>query len=363
MEKKISPYQLFAAMFLLPYGSAALFYLAADAKQDAWIALLLYIIPGMLLQLIYLTLFKYYPEDSLVTCLPKIFGKLAGSILSFLYILYFAYIAARVLRDFTGLVITSTSPAASLYFIAAILMAAVSYAVLTGIKTICRATEIIFPIFIMGLVASYILLFTTKNILVFNRLLPIMENGPIEIVKSWRLMFFPFSETIAFTMVYNLVREPEKIRKITLGAIITEGVVLSTIAIMYITSLGVAYASSTYFPLLESLRLIKVGGFLDRLDILIIVTLVIGGFIKITFFTYFSILGTAQLFKIKNQNYLIVPFALVILIFSNKIAKSYPLHINIGFEFTPKYIQLPLHVIIPIIAVIIAWLKNRNKKP
>jgi len=55
VKTKISAYQLFSAIVMVPYGTAALFLLAPKTKQDAWISLLIYIIPGIILQLIYST--------------------------------------------------------------------------------------------------------------------------------------------------------------------------------------------------------------------------------------------------------------------------------------------------------------------
>lgn len=363
MERKISPYQLFATVFILPYGSAVLFFLTPDAKQDAWLALLIYIIPGIVLQLIYIALFKYYLKDTIVTYLPKIFGRYPGIIISFVYLLYFEYLASRVLRDFTGLIAIAGMPHTPRIFIGTLLILTVSYGIVTGFETICRAAEILFPLMIIGLIAAYILLFATKNVLFFTRLQPVLENGLVfDIVKSWKLITFPFGEPIVFTMLYRNINEPQKIRNAVVWAIITEGVVLSSITIMFIAGLGVDFAAVTNFPLLETLRLIKVGGFLDRLDILIIVTLVVAGFMKISILMYVATLGTAQLFKIKNLRFLAFPFGLLTLIGSELIAKSYPEHVKRGLEFTAKYIHLPLQIVIPVFALIIAWYKNKNSQ-
>lgn len=362
LERKISPYQLFATVFILPYGSAVLFFLAPEAEQSAWLVLLIYIIPGILLQLIYIKLSKIYPDDTLVTYMPKIFGKYIGTFFSILYILYFEYISARVLRDFTGLISISSMPQVPRTFIGTLLVLTTAYGLLTGFETICRAAEILVPLMLLGLIAAYILLFSTGNVLVFHRLLPISENGVInDIVKSWRLIFFPFGEPVVFTMLYRTANEPKKIKKTVALAIILEGIVLSAINIMFIAGLGVSYAKSSNFPLLETLRLIRVGGFLDRLDAIIVVTLVVAGFMKISIFLYVTILGVSQLFKIKNQRFLALPFAIMILIYSELIARSYPQHINIGFNFTMKYIHFPMQLIIPVLALILAFFRHRKK--
>ncbi|MCM0647864.1 spore germination protein [Clostridium swellfunianum] len=362
MERKISGYQLFTTLFILPYGSAVLFFLAADTKQDAWIAILIYTLPGILLQYVYIALFKYYPKDTIVTYMPKIFGKYLGTLISIIYTLYFLYLSARVLRDFTGLISISSMPQTPRVFIGSLLILTVAYGVMTGFETISRAAEILFPLMMLGLVGAYILLLITQGVFFFDRLEPIAEKGFLNVIqKGWKLITFPFGEPIVFSMLYSTVNEPYKIRKLVTWSIITEGVALSAITIMFIAGLGVTFASSTNFPLLETLRLIQVGGFLDRLDIIIVVTLVVGGFMKISILMYASILGTSQLLKINNFRFLAFPFAAIALILSEVIARNYPQHIKLGLDFTVKYIHLPIQIIIPLLALALAYFKNKNK--
>jgi spore germination protein KB len=132
-SEKISAFQLFCVVFLVPYGSAILFFLVPETKQNAWIVILIYILPALLLQKLYLTLFNKYPKDSLVTYLPKIFGRVIGSALSFIYIVYFAYIAARVLRDFTDLIIISTLTQTPRVLMAMLLTVTVTFGVSRGL--------------------------------------------------------------------------------------------------------------------------------------------------------------------------------------------------------------------------------------
>lgn len=362
MKKRISPYQLLASMFVLPYGSAILYYLASDAKQDAWFSILFYIVPGILLQLIYIRLFNYYPDDTLVTYLPKVFGKLLGQLISIIYILYFLYLSARVLRDFSSLIVSSSMSQTPILFVAALIISTVVYGVIVGIEPLCRASEILFPLMIFGLFIAILLLIITKGVIKLNLLLPILENGVLfPIKKGWQLLTFPYGELVAFTMLYNDVNEPHKIKKYAVLAVALEGIVLSIINALFITSLGQRFASISTFPLLETLRLIRIGGFLERLDILIIVTMVVAGFMKISFFMYFGVLGITKVFKITERKFLCIILGFIIWISSDLIARNFPEHLMIGLNITVKYIHLPLQIGVPIIALIITWLRRTNK--
>ena len=84
---------------------------------------------------------KKYPEDTIVTYMPKIFGKLIGYTLSVIYIVFFAYEAARVVRDIIEFILIAVMPIMSVYIIGIIFMATVIYGTYTGIETLSRVAH------------------------------------------------------------------------------------------------------------------------------------------------------------------------------------------------------------------------------
>ena len=70
MEKaKISASQLFVLIVLFEMGSAILVGIASNAKQDAWMAVLLGLVGGIAIFFIYYGLFVYYPDLPLTSYL------------------------------------------------------------------------------------------------------------------------------------------------------------------------------------------------------------------------------------------------------------------------------------------------------
>lgn len=362
MKVRISAYQLFSSIILVPYGSAILFLITPKAKQDAWIAMLLYIIPGVILQLVYTSLWSKYPQDTIVTYMPKIFGKFLGYVLGALYTVFFAYEAARVLRDSIALISISIMPKLSLTLSSVIFMVVIGYAAYLGFENLSRAAHLFLPMLIFFFIMLWIFLVTTPYALKLYNLQPVLENGIAPVIKEgWKLITFPYGESILFTMFFPSVVETSKVRKAAVMAIIAQGILLSINTILFISVLGVDFASNSLFPLLQTIRMIKIGETFDRLDIFIVLIMVIGAFIKVSFFMYGAMLGTAQLIKSKEVKYWAVPFSISIMIASILIAKNYPQHIYIGQVITLTYIHLPLAVIIPIIALIVYHLKNQGK--
>src|SRR5687768_11408262 len=103
---KIKASQMCFLIILFEMGSALVVGVGTNAKQDAWIAVLVGLLGGLVLYFVYYRLFKYYPDLPLTSYVQEITGKFIGRILGFLYVVYFIYIATRVLRDF-GELLTS----------------------------------------------------------------------------------------------------------------------------------------------------------------------------------------------------------------------------------------------------------------
>lgn len=359
MKMKISSYQLFFSIILVPYGSALLFFITPSAKQDAWIAMLIYILPAIMLQIVYTALWSKYSDDTIVTYMPKIFGKVIGTILSILYIIFFAYEAARVLRDITSLITITTMLKMSFNLITLLLISIVGYSVYLGMEDLCRAGQFILFMLVSFFILEWIFLFTTPGILKFYNLEPVLEKGIMFVIKEgWKLITFPYGETVLLTMLYPFTVERSKVRKTAVLAITFLGILLTLNSIMFISVLGIDFASTSLFPLLQTMRLIRVGEYFDRVDIFLMLIMVVGGFIKISLFTYGAMLGTAQLTKLKDTKNLSIPFSILVFVTSLVIAKNYPQHIYIGQELTLTYVHLPLAVFIPSIALLVQWIKD-----
>jgi spore germination protein KB len=116
MEKaKISASQLFILMVLFELGTSLLLPIAMDAKQDAWLAILFGMVLSFVLLLVYHRLYQYYPDVLPTEYMQKILGKALGSLLAFIYIFYFIYDVARVLRDIGEMLLTFAYPDTPLF--------------------------------------------------------------------------------------------------------------------------------------------------------------------------------------------------------------------------------------------------------
>ncbi|WP_193065241.1 GerAB/ArcD/ProY family transporter [Oceanobacillus oncorhynchi] len=362
MEKaKISTSQLFILMILFQLSNSLLIPLAMKAGRDSWIAILGAMAVSILLFFIYRALYLYYPSLLLTDYTEKLIGKILGRTLAFLYILFFLYCAARVLREFGVMLLSFAFPETPLFVACAMMVLVVIYTVYKGIEVIARTGELLFVVMLM-LAFFLFLLIAISGLIDISNLRPALEDTP-KILKTifTETLYVPFGEIIVFTMIFPYLNQAKKLKKTGVAAISITGIALAFTTVLNISVLGVPLIERSLFPLLTTIQSIEVGEFLERLDVIFILALIIGGFFKVAVYTYCALIGTASLFNIKEPSKLAYPLGITVLFTAMIIASNYSEHIEEGLKIFPLYIQLPFQIIIPVFLLFIAFIKNRKK--
>ncbi|CEI82408.1 spore germination protein KB [Oceanobacillus oncorhynchi subsp. incaldanensis] len=362
MEKaKISTSQLFIVMILFQLSNSLLIPLAMRAGRDSWLAILIATAISIFLFFIYRALYLYYPSLLLTDYTEKLIGKVLGRTLAFLYILFFLYSAARVLREFGVMLLSFAFPETPLFVASALMILVVIYTIYKGIEVVARTGELLFVVMLM-LAFFLFLLIAISGLIDISNLRPTLEDSP-KILKTvfTETLYVPFGEIIVFTMIFPYLNQAKKLKKTAVAAISITGVALAFTTILNISVLGVPLIERSLFPLLTTIQSIEVGEFLERLDVIFILALIIGGFFKVAVYTYCALIGTASLFNIKEPSKLAYPLGITVLFTSMVIASNYSQHIEEGLNAFPIYVQLPFQIILPVFLLFIAFIKNRKK--
>lgn len=364
MNRKLSigAFQFFSIIFLFEMGSATLVGLASGAMQDAWISVLIALATGCLLFCVYIKLFELYPELPLTKYAQSILGKFTGKILAMIYIVYFIYIAARVLRDFEELLVITLYNASSLISIGILFMFLVMYAIFKGYEVFGRVCEFLF-IVIITIITTVIGFEVIADLIKTDNLRPVLESGWKTVLKeAYPLtVTFPFGEMVTFTMLLPYLKKAEYAWKVGIPGLIFAGLVLTVITMINICILGADTMERSTYPVLTSISYINIADFIQRLDSIIVIVIAVGGFIKITVFFACAIVGAGELFDVKKSDTLTYPIAAIILISSVWMAPDYLEHYKEGLDIVPYFLHIPLQIIIPLVLLVIALIQNKVK--
>ncbi|MCM3654411.1 GerAB/ArcD/ProY family transporter [Metabacillus litoralis] len=364
MEKaKISAIQLFAMIFMFELGSALVVSYGITAKKDAWLAILLGMFGGLILFFIYYFLFRQYPNLPLTGYARKIFGKYVGWIIGLLYVVFLLYDAARDLRDFGDLLLSSTLTETPLSAINILLVLAICYVLYLGIEVLARTAEVFVVILIFIGFTGNLLVYFSGNVDIHN-LQPFLENGwkPIVTTAFPLTTFFPFGEMIVFTMLLPYLNRPELTKKVWLSSVILSGLILSYTTSLNIAVLGVEAVERSTFPLLSTIGKVNLFDFIQRMDVLVVFTLLINMFFKIAILFYGAVIGIVDLFNLKNHQQIVLPAGIILIFLSMTIASDFVEHIEEG-QKTAQYYFFPLiMVIIPLFMLLVTLIRNGFKK-
>ncbi|MDQ1005493.1 spore germination protein KB [Neobacillus niacini] len=360
MEKeRISPGQLFALIVLFEMGTALVVPVGFTGEKSVWLSILLASIGGILLFLVYDYFFRQYPDLPLSGYARKILGKYIGWPLSFLYVPFFLYIAARDLREAGDLLVTAAYDRTPLFAVVALMTISIVYVLNKGIEVLARMAEIYLIILIvLGVLGHVLVLFS--GIIDVNNLLPVLGKGWKPVLRDAYpyIFMFPFGEMICFTVIFPYLNKLQAGRKTGVKALLFSAIILSITHAVEISVLGVDIYSRTTFPLFATISFVNIADFLQRVDVIAILTLIIGDFFKISIYCYAAVIVASDLFKVQTKKKLVVPFGMIVLFLSMMIAS------NLLEQFEEAKLVLtfllPLFsVVIPLLLLVVHLIRKR----
>ncbi len=362
MEKtRLSSLQFFSMMVLFQMGTALVVNVGILAGRDAWLAILIGMVAGSLLFSVYAYLNKLFPDMQPTSYCKVLLGKYLGTAVGIIYVVFFLNKASRDLMDGGLLVLSSTLKETPLMVINLMMILTVAYVLHKGVEVLAR-TAFLFLIVVMVIGAIIALLILFSDILNLNHLRPILGEGAGDVLMSvYRQNYqFPFAEVICFITVMPSLSNKKGGMKAGYLAILISGLILSGAIATTIAVLGVDITERSVFPLLSMIGKASIADFIQRTDILVVMILIIGVFFKISLFYYASVIGISDIFKIPYRK-LLYPMAVVILLFSLIISRSFSDHLTKGGEVLYK-VDPVFFVVIPLILLLAGFFHKYRLK-
>ncbi|WP_339315616.1 GerAB/ArcD/ProY family transporter [Paenibacillus sp. FSL R10-2734] len=359
---KIGLLQFFTLTVLFELGTALVVNLGMESDKDAWISILLGNLIGLIVFAGYAYLYKKFPNLPLTAYIRQLFGKYVGSLISIAYIVLFLNLAGRDLRDGSSMLVMATMHRTPLFIISMLMILSSAYVLHKGLEVLTR-TSLVFAVLVIliGLFCSSMLMFSGSINL--NRLLPVLENGIKPVVSSvlHQNYMFPFGEMICFTMLMPYLNNVKKGPWVIAAGMLVSGILLSLTMILNISVLGTDIVKRSPLPLMPTISKISISDFIQRVDILIVMVLIIGVFFKLSVFFAAALIGISELFKIPYRR-MVYPVALIILFSSMLNARSFTEHIEEGGKLL--YTEFPFFmVLIPLLLIIITAIKSHSSPP
>jgi len=360
MKKEIiSNKQAISIMVLFITGSSIVLGTAKEAKGDLWLAIIMSLICGLIVALIYARILSIFPQKDFFDAVIFVFGKSFGSVICILYIWFSFHLASLVLVNyqyFIGVIGLSETPE---IVISISIMVLVIWGVKEGMEMLGRWASLF-------VIILFCLVFVTIPFLIpmmdMKNLQPFLYDGikPV-IAASLSTFTFPFAETVMFLGILSSLNSKKSYYKVYTLGILFGGVIIFFTAVSEMLVLGPSGYEAYNFPAYVAVSMINIKEFITRIEIIVATIFIIGGFVKISVCTLVCCRGIARLFSFEDYRFFVTPIGILIIITGISNYGSI-MEMSEWIGETWNYYALLFQVILPIIILIGAEIKVRNKK-
>lgn len=353
--------EFLACFVLYEIGSTTLFQMGSEAKQDAWLAMLIGASIGCLLLLIYLTIHHKDPDKDLFQLCKHYFGKFIGTFVALLYAGYFGYEASRNLRDLGELaafVLLNRTPML-------VLITIIILVIMNNVRHGVHANFLLCLLLLPFIILSYMILLSfiaSQGLIHFENVYPIMENGmkPIWTSAFPDLISFPFGQTVLFLAFFPMVKRVKNLNKATIITYWLVAIMLTIFNQINVLVLGPTLAQTLTFPLLEVVQLIEILQVFERMDILFVLVMFMGLGTKLCIFYLGAVTGFSHTTGTSFKKW-IIPVGIAIFLLSF-ISPNFTHHLWVGIKVMLDKCDPVFQFGFPILLLLVMLIRLRKVK-
>ncbi|MEK8198277.1 MULTISPECIES: GerAB/ArcD/ProY family transporter [Lysinibacillus] len=364
MEKEIISSRQFTIITLLYSIGTAILIIPASitsaAKQDSWIAASIGVILSLLVIKLFMTLANQTPSLNFIEANEKILGPFLGKFTAICFLIL-TFLSAGELLYFIGIFMkTEVMPETPTMAIALLFIIIIMYAAYLGIETFARSAEILFPLFVF--IFIFFVVCITPQI-TFENIQPVLEATKssmfYSIIRFMSIFSFPL---IVLLMLYPAaVNVQQSAQKGFYIGTILGGFVLVTLIVLSILVLGPENTASRTFPSYALAQRISIGNFLQRIEIIMAFMWISSIYIRTFMYFYTTVVGLAQILKIKDHRPLIIPMGLIVIGLSQIVHPNIVHSNKYNNEIWPIF-SFFITILLPILLLIVAIIRNRKAK-
>lgn len=326
-----------------------------EAGQDAWLSIIIAAASGIIAGFIFASLGNRFPRRTFIQYMPDIVGKTLGKIIGFIYIIFFMFINAGIIREIAEIFKTNfmQETPLSVFSIGMVLVAA--YAVRSGLEVLTRVNEIMMPLVLLMLLMVMGLSYMEIDAYL---LLPVLEDGFMPVLKGSIYPTLFFAETVVMLMIIPYLNKPYGVKRTIFSAILI--VTLFQLALM-VMAIGVfgSLVDDLNFPILQMARYISLLELFERMEPLIMLTWIGGGFVKVGIFYYCAVLAMAQWLNLREYKALVLPTGVLLVVLSIVLWENYVEFYHMGYKIVPPYF-FALEIGLPLTLLVLAMLRGKG---
>lgn len=310
-KEQISLWQLMFLFIITITGSAIVNIpqpLLAAAHNGAWISLIVASGGGWLgLACIYY-LHRQYPEMTLVEHARIILGPVLGTLLLIPFLSMPLILLPNMVADIGNFFTSTMMKETPIYVFNFVIIVTAAMTVQAGIEVMARMFTFLLIVMCISVI---IVLFLVLQLYHPEYLLPVVPKGWKPVLHGIYISSsFPFADVVFLSMLLPFLRKENGTR---FGSAVIISFILSVGSLIVVTVCSSMVmgnvAGDIKFSLYQLARMISVGDVVERVEMLVGITLIVGSYMKTSIILFSLTLGIAQLTRLRDYRILTYPVA------------------------------------------------------
>ncbi|MNC05975.1 Spore germination protein YndE [compost metagenome] len=317
MKMRLTGIQVFWIILIMDLGMTLVMTVtpSLQAKQDAWISVVVAGGIALLIALLATQAAQLYPGQTLFEYSQTILGAWIGKAVLVIYLVQWYTITPIVLRQFSDVVqvmLLHGTPKEAVMLLMIFVIVYATYA--GGIEGIARCGEVLGPIIL--LMISLALIASANNIHWKNILPVYADSGMAGILGGALAPASYLGHSVEYLMFASFMTKPGKGPFYAFGAVLTAVFFVLITTTMIILTIDVNLSTNMWYPFFEMIKKISLFGFMDNFDAIPVVIWIASVFVKLAVFLFLMSYGTAQFLHVRNWRNLIWFIAPVMFVFA-----------------------------------------------
>lgn len=297
-----------------------------------------------------------YPSCTIIQYSQIVLGKWLGKLVGLIYIAFSILLASAANRDFSELFLSFLYPYTPILIITLIIVVASAYALTVGLPLIARSAELLVPFLLF--VIFFGILASIPN-MHLSALSLVLENGWQPVVKD-AVTELPWLGLAFYWLFLVPQLKIKATAKKTLPiALLIVSIITFFIAVTIVAVLGPYIPPASNYQFYSILRLIRIGGFIERIEPIFLLSWAGSSFLVVSIFYYTALASIKEFFNLRTYRPAIIPVGTLIIYLSIKLFPSY---MDLRSFFSLErfgLIALPVEFGIPLLILIVGYLRGK----
>lgn len=312
-DERITPRHLFLFVFIsrsvLPV-STLLVVTGTYARQDAWLSALLATVAGPILVWFVMTLAIRHPDETVVEYAPRLLGPVLGYAVVFIFLWLYLHHASIILRIYGEALAAAVIPETPIVFVMGVMIFLAALGARYGIEVLGRMADLLVPFFVLSTLSVLLL---STSLMDLNWLKPVLAEGTARVVIGAVPATAWFVELIYLLVIVPHVTDVKRARRAATWGAAVAGVLVVAMTLSVLMAFGPDEAVRQAFPAYAMTRLISIGQFLERLEVIPLVAWSIVLYLNLSLLYYAGAKGVSQVLGVSRYRPFVFPMGAVLL--------------------------------------------------